>query len=96
MVEVNNNDEIMKKEMVEIKKRLLESLENYRVSMSYLCGDAPMGVLCLPKTIETVLANQGFFRVYDLFNRDLTEIKGLGVARISHLTASLDKFVSMS
>lgn len=95
MVDELKNNEIAKKEMQEINKKLIDSLENYRKTLSYMYGDAPLGVLCLPKSLETVLINAGCLRVYDLFNRDLTEIKGVGSTRIRDLTTSLDKFLSM-
>lgn len=79
----------------EIKKRLLNSLNDYRNTLTYMYGDAPIGILCLPKTLETILINQGILRVYDLFNRDLTEIKGVGKSRIRDITSCLDQFLSM-
>ncbi len=79
----------------EVKKRLLNSLNDYRNTLTYMYGDAPIGILCLPKTLETILINQGILRVYDLFNRDLTEIKGVGKSRIRDITSCLDQFLSM-
>ena len=92
----DDNLEIMKKEMSKIKVDLLEKLENYNKTLSYMAGDAPIGVLCLPKTTETILINAGCLRIYDLIDRDLTKIKGIGHRRIGDLTARLDKFLSMS
>ena len=79
-----------------INKKLIESLENYKKTLSYMAGDAPIQVLCLPKVIETVLINNGILRIYDLFNCDFTKIKGLGEARIKRLTSSLGEFISVS
>ena len=90
---MENKDELIRKEILEINKKLLESLDNYRKTMSYMCGDAPIEVLCLPKVIETILISNGCLRVYDLFDRDLTEIKGMGCGRIRQLTARLDEFL---
>lgn len=87
---------ITEEDSKEINKKLIESLENYRKTIYYMYGDAPVEVLCLPKVTETVLINNGILRVYDLFNRDLTEIKGIGDRRIADLASSLDKFLSMS
>lgn len=94
--ELDRNVVIAEKEIIEIKKRLLESLENYRKTVDYMLGDAPIGVLCLPKAIETLLNNAGCYRIYDLFDRDLTEIKGLGDSRLRHLTSCLNQFLSIS
>lgn len=80
----------------DIKKKLLSSLESYNKTILYLSCDAPIGVLCLPKAIETILLNNGILRVYDIFNVDLAEIKGLGDSRLRDLTTSLDKFLAMS
>ena len=84
-----SRDEIIKK----INAQLLESLNNYRNTLSYMAGDAPIGVLCLPKVIENILIRNGYTRIYDLFSADLTKIKGLGEARRRDLTASLNQFI---
>lgn len=86
-----NSEEITKK----IHKQLLENLKNYKETMSYMCGDAPIGVLCLPKVIEKILIRNNCLRVYDLFNHDLVKIKGMGRVRIRDLTTSLDQFLPM-
>lgn len=92
---MKDNDEILKSEIHNIHKRLLESIEGYRKTISYMYGDAPIGVLCLPKVIESVLISNGCLRVYDLFDRDLTEIKGIGHSRIRDLTSRLDEFLAV-
>ena len=78
-----------------IKEELVKSFAMYRKTLNFMAADAPMGVLCLPKSTETILAREGLHRVYDLFDRDLTEIKGLGAVRIGDLTSRLDKFFTM-
>ncbi len=80
----------------DIRKKLLSSLQSYNKTILYLSCDAPIGVLCLPKALETILVKNGILRVYDIFNVDLAEIKGLGDTRLRDLTTSLDKFLSMS
>jgi len=90
-----NNEDVKNNEMKIIHEELLKSLNNYRKTMSYLLGDAPIEVLCLPKPTQTALINAGCVRIYDLFDRDLTEIKGIGHSRIRDLTTCLDQFVSM-
>jgi hypothetical protein len=90
-------DNTLDKEMIlkKIREEVAERLKNYQKTMSYMAADAPLGVLCLPKEIENALINHGCLRVYDLFDRDFTEIKGLGVSRIKRLTAALDQFFAM-
>ena len=79
----------------EINKKLLKSLTDYRNMMSYMSADVPIEAMCLPKPIETALINAGCVRVYDLLNRDLGEIKGIGKARGDRLAASLHEFLAM-
>jgi hypothetical protein len=78
-----------------VQKELLENLKNYRKTLSYMIGDAPIEVLGLNKTLETVLINSGCTRIYDVFDRDLSKIKGIGDVRIRELTARIDEFLSM-
>ena len=85
---------ISKKE-INIEEELIKSLSIFRKSIMVMAGDAPISVLCLPKTIENVLTLNGCLRVYDLFNRDLTKIKGIGKVRSRYLASSLDQFLSM-
>jgi len=92
MVDAVLSEEDIKK----INKKLIESLQNYRKMTTYMNGDMPIGCLCLSKAIETALINAGFLRIYDLFDRDLTEIKGLGAVRIRDLTSRLNEFLAMS
>ena len=83
---------ISESEKEEIKKNLI----HYRNVVNYMGANVPIQVLCLPKTIENALIRQGYARVYDLINRDLTKIKGIGKARIDLLAASLDEFFTIS
>lgn len=98
---VNDNletvkDDLEREEKIkQIKRELLKGLENYKKSIFYIACDAPISILCLPKTVETILLNHGLLRVYDLIDRDLAEIKGLGISRIRDLTSRLDQFISM-
>ncbi len=82
-------------DMAKLKQELAKKFNEYQTTMNFMLADAPIEVLCLPKLIEKLLLEQGFLRVYDLFNIDLVKIKGLGASRIKQLTASLDKFFSM-
>jgi hypothetical protein len=87
---------LKKSDIRKINKKLLESLQNYRKMVAFMGADVPIGVLCLPRTTEKILANQGFLRVYDLLDVDFAEIKGIGDSRSRDITSSLNKFFSMS
>lgn len=91
MDEVKIKKSIVKK----INKKFLESLQNYRKMISYMVGDMPIGILCLPKNIENKLRKNGIDRVYDLFDRDLRKIKGIGKVGAGYITSSLDQFISI-
>ncbi len=84
---------------LEIQKKVSEELKNtlgkYRQTLQYMAGNAPIEVLCLDPIIEKILLSSGFLRVYDLFERDLTEIKGIGKTRLGNITARLDEFISI-
>ncbi len=94
----DNDIDIEKKLEIELKRISAEisiRQEQYLKTIKFLSADAPISILCLPKTIETILSNSGYFRIYDLFDVDLTKIKGLGAIRSKQLTSSLDQFFSM-
>jgi len=90
MDEIENDEKLQK-----VREEVIKKMAEYRKTLAYLAADAPIGILCLPKPIENLLLTNGCFRVYDLFDRDFTEIKGFGDARIRDLTARLDEFFSM-
>lgn len=75
---------------------LKEDLSHYRRVIGYMEGNVPIQVLCLPKVVETALLNEGCLRVYDLINRDLGKIKGIGRGRLDILTSRLDEFFTIS
>lgn len=79
-----------------INKKLLESLENYNKMINHSVCDMPIGCLCLDEKIESILFKNGFRRIFDLVDTDLTKIKGLGKIRIGKITAGLNKFFSVS
>jgi hypothetical protein len=76
----------------EVKK----NLHHYRNVLSYMGADVPIQVLCLPNVIENILLRDGYVRVYDLINRNLAEIKGLGDTRLRQLTSRLDEFFTVA
>lgn len=78
-----------------INKKLLESLENYNKFIRHSIADMPLGCLCLDSKTEAILIKNGFRRVFDLVDTDLTEIKGFGKVRINRVTSSLDQFLAM-
>ena len=83
-------------EMIVAHEDYRKNLEHYRLTLAYMGANVPIGVLCLPKVIEKALVSDGCLRVYDLINRDLTKIKGLGDKRLALLTSRLDEFFTMS
>ena len=86
---------IPKATIKKINKKLHESLHNYRKMIVYMCADLPIESLCLPKRYEKALIDNGLLRIYDLFNRDLREIKGIGEIGVKYLAARLDEFLAM-
>jgi hypothetical protein len=81
--------------MQKLREDLAKSFSQYQETLKYLAADAPIEILCLPKSIETLLLNGGCLRVYDVFNMDLAEIEGIGPVRLGHLTTCLNQFFSM-
>lgn len=78
-----------------IREEILQKFKEYKTTLNYMATDAPIEILCLPKSIENSLIDHGLIRIYDLFDVDFTKVKGLGIVRIRHLTSCLDKFFSM-
>jgi hypothetical protein len=91
----NNNNLEFNIDMIRLKQELKQKIEEYNKTIRYMLADAPIGVLCLPPTTESILIDQGFLRVYDLFDADLIKIKGIGITRLNQITTGLDKFLSM-
>jgi len=79
-----------------VNDKLLDDLQYYRKTLLFLGGNVPLEALCLPKVIQTILCSAGVDRVYDLIDRDLTKIKGLGRNRISLLASRIDEFFSIN
>ncbi len=82
-------------QMRKLREELVKKFDDYRVTINFMAADAPIGALCLPAATERILIDNGFLRIYDLFNVDFTKIKGLGVVRIRDLAARIDQFLSM-
>lgn len=98
---VNNNIENIdveaQKQLIikKINEEFLKNVEEFSKTLNFMIADVPIQILCLDKKTENILLKNGFLRVYDLFNVELTEIEGLNDSRIGNLTASLDEFFSM-
>jgi hypothetical protein len=91
---INNNFE-HDIDMAKLKQELKQKFDDYQNTMKFMLADAPIEVLCLNLKIQTILLDEGFLRIYDLFDVDLIKVKGLGVVRIKELTTRLDQFFSM-
>ncbi len=78
-----------------VKEEVLKRLAEYQKTISYMSCDAPISILLLPKSMESILSRNGCLRVYDLIDRDFTKIEGLGEAAIGNLTSRLNQFLSM-
>lgn len=87
---------IPKATVKKINKKLVECLDNYRKFMNCMAADLPIGCLCLPECDEKALLDNNIRRVFELFDLDLTEIKGLSESGRRNLTACLNEFLSMS
>ena len=82
-------------DMQKLKEELRKKFSEYKKTMKFLAADAPVGILCLPVSVERLLADKGFLRIYDLLDVDLVKIEGLSVSRIRDLASRLDQFLSM-
>ena len=80
---MDENLNIMNKEIVKIKNHLIESIQNYKDCIDNFSYDVPIQVLCLPQNIQNILFRNNIFRVNDIRNTDLGKIKGLGDKKIS-------------
>ncbi len=97
MSDVENSDLIINEDVKPASKEdLKQNIDHYRKTLYYMGANVPIQVLCLPKIVEKSLLKEGFVRVYDLISRDLTEIKGLGSARLDLLASRLDEFFTVS
>lgn len=78
-----------------LKEEILKKLLDYRKTIKFMMGDAPISIFCFSKHIERALLDSGCHRVYDLFDLDLVKIKGLDESSLRYLTARIDEFLSM-
>jgi len=94
MIDENLNDVINPDVAAPEKEDIKKNLDHYRKTLYYMGANVPIGVLCLPQ-IEKALLKAGLLRVYDLISRDLTEIEGIGSARLDLLASRLDEFFTI-
>lgn len=77
------------------KPDLKKDIAHFRRTLSFMGANVPIQVLCLPKALEKSLLKQNILRVYDLIDRDLTKIEGVGSAWLELLTSRLDQFFTV-
>jgi len=82
-------------EVIVRRDLIKKEFERYEKVMKYLECDLPIQVLCLPKVIENCLLNAGCLRIFDMIDRDLSEIKGLGKSRRALLSSRLNELFPM-
>ncbi len=83
--------------MSEVKRpELSKDLLHYRKCLDILGCDMSIDVLCLPKTIQTILVKQGYTRIFDIMSQDFSEIKGIGERRGNILVERLSQFLPMT
>ena len=69
-----------------------DDLAMYRVGISYEIGDVPIGTLCLPKVINTILKREGYLRVRDLLGVSLHNVKGISSNRANIISQRMRTF----
>ncbi len=74
---------------------LQKELSDYHKKIAYLSANVPIECLCLPKPINSVLIREGVTRIFDLLDRDIKEIRGIGSRRASFLASRLYQFLAM-
>ena len=80
----------------EANEKVQKEIAHYRNVLMFMGANVPIQALCLPSAIENALIASDCLRVYDLINRDLTKIKGIGKSRSSLLASRLDEFFTVS
>lgn len=95
MSEIEQSNDVINPDVKPPEYDFKKDLSHYRKTLYYMGANVPIGVLCLPSAVEKLLSREGILRVYDLIDRDLTKIKGLGDSRLSLLTSRLDEFFTV-
>lgn len=89
-----DNEQIFNREMAKIKSEFIQNIKNYKEFLDNSYKDAPIEILCLDKSTNSILKRHGIRRVKELTGLDLAKIKGLGSVRIGNITARLSQFLS--
>ena len=96
----DSQDKIISSMNQEDAKKFREEMQkawnNYQTIMQFLEMDAPIEVLCLDKKTESLFRNNGFLRVNDIVNLDLTKIEWLDDRSRRNLTSRLNEFFPIS
>lgn len=79
----------------QIKEEIFKKFLEYRKTLKFMMGDAPISIFCFSKPVEKALIESGCVRVYDLFDLDLVKVKGLSNDSLRNLAARIDEFLSM-
>lgn len=74
------------------KAKVDEAYKKYKKAILYMSCDLSIKCLCLPTVIENILISNGFHRVYDLIEADLSIIRNFGVKRRAILIDKLSEF----
>lgn len=93
---VNDNVILDNNDVKKIKKEVLRSVKAYSNAMKVMACDMPIESLCLPIELNNILLNAGINRVYDLIDRNFTEIKGIGIVRANMISARLNELIPVS
>lgn len=72
-----------------------ENISYYKKSLKFLHCDAPISVLCCSQKLESLLKKNNILRVYDLLDKNFTEIEWLDEFSRRNLTAAFDEFISV-
>lgn len=79
----------------QIKEEIFKKFLDYRKTLKFMMGDAPISIFCFSKQVEKALIESGCVRVYDLFDLDLVKVKGLSDDSLRNLASRIDEFLSM-
>lgn len=79
----------------EVSKQVREQWTQYQKLIYTMSLDGPIEMLCLPQKINQILIDAGCVRVYDMVDRDFSEIERLSEREIALVSARLDEFLSM-
>ena len=71
-----------------------DDLTRFHLSLNIETGDVPMGTLCLPNDVLSILRREGYTRVKDLLGIKLEAINGIGRKRAGILSSKLRVFFS--